>query len=195
MTTHVHEVTKFGYMGNEAGTAKITLPGPSWEAPAQREHQRPATEPVRLTKPVPRGLVTPKPAMVKKTNQGQKILRSFGREPETTAQRSAMLGFWHKTRKEFVPLTISEIKQRSGVESRDLAALSNRKLITRTTTGIDSCDGFAIYEILPEGRNWVAAYMANKAQFEVAVTESIAENGEGINFAKSSKHANRRSTV
>jgi hypothetical protein len=172
MTTHIHEVTKFGYMGNEAGTAKITLPGPSWEAPAQREHQRPAPEAVRLTKSVPRGLVTPKPEAKPKhmpeDEYGEKLLRASVAGPETPEQRAAILSFWHRTRKVFVPLTASELKARSGIVSSDLVGLSVRKLIVCTTSGPNNTEGSGIYEITPNGKSWVMAYWASQSVIKVS---------------------------
>ena len=80
----------------------------------------------------------------------------------TPTQKNALLAFWHRTRKVFVPLTVSEIEVKAQANQYDRTELAARKLIVCTERAADNFAGSGIYELTPEGQRWVRDQLTAK---------------------------------
>jgi hypothetical protein len=70
--------------------------------------------------------------------------------------------FWHKTRREFVPLTVMEIKRRAGGDDADVRSALNQ-MVRKGHLCCDTTKQPCIYETTADGQASVTAAMMGEA--------------------------------
>jgi hypothetical protein len=104
----------------------------------------------------------------------------------TPTQRNALFAFWHRTRKVFVPLTVSEIETKSQANQYDRTELAARKLIVCIGKAANSFPGSAIYQLTPEGQRWVRDELSakqNRVRIRAVPRDFTATGGANGGFA------------
>lgn len=76
------------------------------------------------------------------------MMKSPGSDRSMTHTEKALSAFWHRTRRQFVPLIGSEMEDRHGIGATTRASLCRAGLVKSTTSYEDQ-----IYEITEAGRD------------------------------------------